>query len=84
MESNDKEEILQAIAALATHVDGEIARQIEGSEYRMKDFVERRITTSEDRMVAEIHKVDAKVGTLASILEQKTVITADEVDIVTA
>lgn len=82
MDSNDKEEILEAIASLATHMDQRFDRVY--AEMATKDFVDRRIAASEDRMVAEIHKVDAKVGTLASILEQKTVITADEADIVTA
>lgn len=95
-----KTEVLDAVHALtevmqglASHMDARFdafeqrmttKEDLRKSDADIRDFVERRIAASEDRVIVEVRKVDTKVGTLTDIFERKSVITSDEADIVTA
>ncbi len=78
-------QVRDEMAAQIGLVRADVATQVGyvRAEMATKDFVERRMATSEDRVIAEVRKVDAKVGRLTDILEHKNGITADEADIVT-
>lgn len=79
--SEDIATLSGAISGLAEHMDSELTKV--RREMATKDFVERQILASEDRVLAEVQKVATNQETLVDILERKSVITSDEADLVT-
>ncbi len=75
-----QEVLTETVQALATHVDTSIAE----SEYRMKDFVERRVTAAVEEIAPTMRKIDAKDTALVEQLEEKSVISPKESANITA
>lgn len=82
---NDKQEILEAINALATHMDSRfeasearLSKEIAETKHELRDYVDRRISDAVAEISGPVRSVDEKDSELVIMLEKKEIISQVE------